>query len=387
MAADDSQDRNLPASQRKLRKAREEGQVARSRDLGHFFAVGVGLMVVTAAAPLLTDALQALLRAGLRFDAATLAKPGVMTERLAALTGPLLLLVLPLGALMALLGAAAAVASGGWVFSWKAMAPQFSRMNPIDGIGRLFSKQQLADTLKSCLLALILGLIGYAWLRSEFPAFAHVQTMPLPAAFAAALDRVFWGLVLLVIALAAFAAVDVPLQRFMHAQRLRMSHQELKQEHKEMEGNPEIKGRLRQKMREMARKRMLAAVPTADLVVMNPTHYAVALKYEEGGLGAPRVVAKGTDLVALKIRDLAREAKVPVLEAPPLARALWAHTELDHEIPLALYGAVAQVLAWVYQLRAAMAGRGPMPGSLPPLPVPPEMDPHDPASGRAPAAA
>ena len=181
---------------------------------------------------------------------------------------------------------------------------------------------------------------------------------------------------LLVLALAAFAMIDVPLQRYQHGQRLKMSHQEQKQEHRELEGNVEIKAKLRARMREMSQRRMMAAVPKADLVVMNPTHYAVALKYEDGSMSAPRVVAKGADLLALAIRDLAKGSDVPVLQAPMLARALYAHAELDREIPAALFAAVAQVLAYVYQLRAALRGHAPMPGDLPELNVPAELDPH-----------
>jgi flagellar biosynthetic protein FlhB len=163
------------------------------------------------------------------------------------------------------------------------------------------------------------------------------------------------GLILL--ALAVFASVDVPLQKRLHGERLKMSHQELKQEQKELDGNAEVKGKVRARMREMTKRRMMTAVPKADLVVMNPTHYAVALKYDDKTMGAPRVVAKGADLLALRIRDLAQGASVPVLEAPVLARALYAHAELDREIPAALFAAVAQVLAYVYQLRAALRGR------------------------------
>jgi len=184
------------------------------------------------------------------------------------------------------------------------------------------------------------------------------------------------GMAMLLLALALFALVDVPLQRHLHAQRLKMSHQELKQEYKELEGNVEIKAKVRARMREMTQRRMMAAVPTADLVVMNPTHYAVALKYDDERMRAPRAVAKGADLLALKIRDTASGAKVPVLQAPVLARALYAHAELDREIPAALFAAVAQVLAYVYQLRAALRGQAPMPGELPELNVPADMDPH-----------
>ena len=153
--------------------------------------------------------------------------------------------------------------------------------------------------------------------------------------------------------------------------RLKMTREEVKQEFKDAEGNQEVKGRIKQRMREMARKRMLAAVPSADLVVMNPTHYAVALKYDDARMGAPRVIAKGTDLLAMKIRDLAREAKVPVLQAPPLARALYTHVELDGEVPASLFAAVAAVLAWVYQLRRAPSSNLPPPQ----VEVPADLDP------------
>ena len=200
--------------------------------------------------------------------------------------------------------------------------------------------------------------------------------MPLPAALAAGGNLLQGGLFLLCGVLAIFALVDVPLQRQMLLRRLRMSLQEVKQEHKEVEGNAEVKGKMKARMREMASRRMLAAVPGADLVVMNPTHYAVALKYDDT-MAAPRVVAKGADLVALKIRDLARDAKVSVLQAAPLARALYAHTEVDQEIPARLFSAVAQVLAWVYQLRDAMAAGKPMTTAAPTPEIPADMDPNN----------
>jgi flagellar biosynthetic protein FlhB len=215
------------------------------------------------------------------------------------------------------------------------------------------------------------------YLRSHVEMFAGALSMPLPQALSHVGSTIVGGMLLVLLALAAFAAVDVPLQRQLHAMRLKMSHQEIKQEHKEVEGNMEIKAKIRARMREMANRRMLAAVPTADLVVMNPTHYAVALKYDEGKMGAPRVVAKGADLMAMRIRDTAKESKVPVLQAPVLARALYAHAEVDREIPAALFAAVAQVLAYVYQLRAALSGRVALPGALPELNVPAELDPHN----------
>jgi flagellar biosynthetic protein FlhB len=280
-------------------------------------------------------------------------------------------------------GFASSLAVGGWNWTLQPIVPNFGKLNPLTGLVGLLSRDKLVDALKGSALALLLGAIGGLYLKAHTDDFLGVLALPLPAAIQQGASAMVGGLVLLLLALAAFVAIDVPLQLYQHAQRQKMSHQELKQEHKELEGNQEIKAKLRARMREMTKRRMMAAVPGADLVVMNPTHYAVALKYDERKMGAPRVVAKGADLLALAIRDLAKDAKVPVLQSPVLARALYAHAEIDHEIPAALFAAVAQVLAYVYQLRAAMAGQVPMPRELPDLPVPPELDPHHLAAGRA----
>lgn len=376
--AETAQDRHLPASQRKIRKARQDGQVARSRDLSHFAAIAAGGALLATLAPELAAWLTRLLTAGLRFDARTLAAADAMSTRLGELALQMTLLVLFLGGVMLAVAVAAGVASGGWNWTLKPLAPNFGKLNPISGLGRMFSKHQLGETLKACVLALVLGTIGALYLRAQQPAFAASLALPLPAALAQSAATLKGGLLLLLLALAVFALLDVPLQRKWLQDRLKMSHQEAKEEFKQLEGNVEIKSKMKALMRERTKRRMLDAVPHADLVVMNPTHYAVALKYDNASMAAPRVVAKGADLLALRIRDLAKESGVPVLEAPPLARALYAHAELDREVPAALFAAVAQVLAYVYQLRAALAGRGAMPGALPTLPVPAELDPQQP---------
>ncbi len=383
MADQGAQDRNLPASQRKLQKAREDGQVARSRDLSHFAALGAGMLMLAVLAPAASGRLRDLLAAGLRFDHQTVATPAAMGERLAAMGLQFVWAVLPFGLATVVVALAAGMALGGWNFSMKALAPKFDKLNPLTGIPKLLSADKLIDTLRTCLLALALGLVGGFYLVQQFDAFAATLAMPLPAALSQAGGGLLGGLGFLVLTLAGFAAVDVPIQKFQHAKRLKMSFQEAKDEHKELEGNQEIKSKMKVRMREMSNRRMLSQVPKADLVVMNPTHYAVALKYDEGSTGAPKVIAKGADLMAMRIRDSAKEASVPVLQAPVLARALYAHAELDREIPVALYSAVAQVLAYVYQLRAALTGRAPMPGELPELAVPAELDPHHLAAGAA----
>jgi flagellar biosynthetic protein FlhB len=374
--AETAQDRHLPASARKIQKAREDGQVARSRDLGHFGAVAAGGGLLVALAPSLTGGLKEMVAAALRFDRASLAGTAPMTERLTEAVSGMLLPVLVMGVAMVLVALAAGLISGGWNWTFKPLAPKFDKLDPLSGLGRVFSKHQLMDTLKACLLALVLGTIGVLWLRAHAQDFVATLALPLPAAIGQGAVTLQSGLLLLVIALGVFALIDVPWQRYRLLERLKMSHQEMKEEFRQLEGNMEIKSKMRARMRQAAQRRMLAAVPNADIVVMNPTHYAVALKYEDGSMAAPRVVAKGADLIALRIRDLANESKVPVLQAPPLARALYAHTEIDQEVPAALFAAVAQVLAWVYQLRAAMAGQGTMPADLPPLPVPADLDPH-----------
>ena len=377
--ADSAQDKNLPASARKLAKAREQGQVARSVDLGHFAAIAIGGWLLVKWAPDIGQWMQKILMQGLRFDHAMLQNPRLMGERAAALGMQMLMVIVPMGLVMSLVGVASACLSGGWNFTTQALSPKFDKLNPLTGVTRLFSKGNLTQALKSVMLAAVLGTVGALYLQSRIEAFAATLAMPLPAALQQTVSASLSGLIQVVVTLALFAAIDVPYQRWKLANELKMSFQDVKDEHKEAEGNQEVKQKIKVKMREMARKRMLAAVPNADLVVMNPTHYAVALQYDDKKMGAPRVVAKGADLLALRIRDIARESKVPVLQAPPLARALYQHAELEREIPAALFSAVAQVLAYVYQLRAAMAGEAPEPGDLPELPVPPELDPHNPA--------
>jgi flagellar biosynthetic protein FlhB len=376
MAESSSQDRNLPASERKLAKAREEGNLPRSQDLGHFAALIVAVAGLVTLGPQLLFWMKDILSDGLRFDARFLREPDAMGQQLLLMTERLLWVILPTGAVMMLVAVGANLAVGGWNFSVAALKLRFDFLDPIGGLGRVFNKKSLITALKACLLAILLGLVGGLYLKNHLADFNNAWSMDLNAGISFVSKLMLSGLLLLLLLVALFAAIDAPLQKYLHASRLKMSQQEAKQEHKEVEGNAEVKGKVKARMREMASRRMLAAVPKADLVVMNPTHYAVALKYDEGSMAAPRVVAKGADLLAMTIRDVAKTSKVPVLQAPVLARALYAHAELDREIPAALFAAVAQVLAYVYQLRAAMAGRVAIPPEMPTLAVPPELDPH-----------
>ncbi|MEP7101316.1 MAG: EscU/YscU/HrcU family type III secretion system export apparatus switch protein, partial [Burkholderiales bacterium] len=325
MADQSSEDRNLPASQRKLKKAREDGQVARSRDWGHFVAIAVGGALLLTTGPLLVDWVKQTLMQGLHFDGAAIRDPAFMGERLQQMTIRWLWVVLPAGFAMMAAGVGASLAIGGWNWTLKPLMPNFGKLNPLTGVVNMVSKDKLTDALKGTLLALVLGTIGALYFKAHIEEYIGLLAMPLPAAIQHGASSMVSGVILLLLALAVFAGIDVPLQRYQHAKRLKMSHQEQKQEFKELEGNQEIKAKMKARMREMTKRRMLAAIPQADLVVMNPTHYAVALKYDDKKMGAPRVVAKGADLLAMKIRDLAKDSKVPVLQAPVLARALYAH--------------------------------------------------------------
>jgi len=367
----DSADRNLPASAKKIRKARQEGNVPRSRDLGHFVAMGVAAGLLFTAMPSLARYSQHLLVDGLTFDHRVIADPRVAGAFATGLFTRGLLVVLMVGALFAAAAVVSNIAFGGWNLTMKAVTPNFGKLNPITGIGRMFSFSQLVNVLKACLLAIAVGCAGTLYLKAHFADLGGVLTAELPDGLATVGRTLASGFLAMLGVLAAWALVDVAWQKKQYMDKLKMSREEVKQEHKEAEGNVEVKAKMKQKMREMARRRMMKAVPAADIVVMNPTHYAVALKYDQQALGAPRVVAKGTDRLAMRIRDLARDAGVPVLEAPPLARALYTHVEIDAEVPAMLFAAVAQVLAWVYQLRGAPT----MNVRPPDVNVPPELDP------------
>ena len=369
-----SQDRNLPATERKLQKARTDGQGARSRDLSHLAILGTGAASMLVFAQPLFDQMLRAMGQQLVFDATTVHTPAYMLTRL---QGMAFIGILASAAFATLTSAAAlvsAIGAGGWIFSLKPITPQFNRLNPISGAANLFSKQQMANVAKMVLMTSILAAVAWKYLGGSIDQVAVLVLQPSPAALRHASSWLTTGIGLLLLVVFLAAMVDVPLQAFFFKDRLKMSHQEVKQEHKESDGNPQIKGRMRQRQREIADGASVGAVPKADFVVMNPTHYAVALRYDDT-MSAPQVISKGTDLIAMKIRDVAKAHAVPVLQSPMLARALYAHADLDQPIPATLYTAVAQVLAYVYRVKAAMRGEGRMPDDQPDPYIPPELDP------------
>jgi flagellar biosynthetic protein FlhB len=373
-----SQDRTLDPSAKRLADARREGQVPRSRYLSHLLVLGTAVLGLSVAGAQLAQACRGVLVRGLSFDAVAVSDPTRMGARLAELamqaawaTGPLL-------AALTVSSLAAPLLIGGWNFAPGTVAPRFERLDPLNGLQRLFSVSALMDLGKVTLIAILLSVVGGNYIFSHMGDFAALSLQSLPAATSHLSSILLAAFMLLAATLAVAAAIDVPYQITRYRGMLRMTLEEAREEQKETQGDPQIKMRVRRLQRDMARKRMMAAVPKADVVVTNPTHFAVALKYLQERHRAPVVVAKGMGAVADRIRELAAENGVPQLEAPPLARALYRHVEIGSEIPGVLYTAVAQVLAYVFQLKRYRDGRGQRPEAPGDIPVPPGLDPFEP---------
>ena len=384
MAEESGGEKTEDASPRKLEKAREEGDVPRSRELATFavlITAGAGLWITGDS---LVGRLSAALESGLSLDREQIYNPDVLIERISSDVGGVMLACLPLAFAIMLVALAAPLMIGGFNFSSKAFTPNFMKLNPISGIGNMFSSNAMVEFLKAVAKTLLVGSVAWVVLMSQKEAVLGLAVEPLGAGTGHVADLMARAFLFIVGSLGLIALIDAPYQVWHYNNKLKMTRQEMIQESKESDGNPQMKGRIRQMQREMARNRMMQNVPTADVVVTNPTHYAVALKYSDGQKGAPRVVAKGADEVAAKIRELAKEHKVALLEAPALARALYKHTEIDDEIPEKLYSAVAEVLAYVFQLRNYSKAGGQYPDRPTKLPVPPEMDPLNPASQAGP---
>ncbi|MBC2679111.1 MULTISPECIES: flagellar biosynthesis protein FlhB [Pseudomonas] len=361
-----------PTDKRK-KDSREKGEIARSKELNTLAVMVAGCGALLAFGGHLAQSLLELMRSNF-----TLSREVLLDERYMGIfllqsgkvailaTQPILLTLL----LAALIGP---VALGGWLFAASSMAPKFSRMNPAAGLKRMFSMHALTELLKALAkfaITLIVAMMVLAKDRTDLLAIANE---PLEMAIIHSVQLVGWSALWMSCGLALIAAVDVPFQLYSSKQKLMMTKQEVKDEHKDSEGRPEVKGRVRQLQREMSQRRMMTAIPEADVIITNPTHYAVALKYDPEKGNAPVLLAKGSDFIALKIREIGNEHRIQVLESPALARSIFYSTEIEQQIPAGLYLAVAQVLAYVYQIRQYQAGRGKRPDPLQDLPIPPDL--------------
>lgn len=375
MAEDSDLEKTEQPSQKRLDDAREKGQVARSRELSTFAVLIAGGGTLWLMGASLTQQMVDLLHNGLTLSRDLALNPELMIPRLYDLSVDALLIFTPLLLAVMLAAAFSPLLLNGWLFSSDALMPKFSRMNPVSGIARMFSMNSLVELAKAVGKSVLVGGVGawVVWHNRE--AALQLVSVPVAASIPQMGHLIGASFMMIVGAMLLIVAIDVPYQLYEHNKKLKMTKQEVRQESKETEGDPMVKGRIRSLQREASRRRMMAAIPTADVVVTNPTHYAVALKYSEIGMRAPVVVAKGSHLLAARIKEIAIENHVPILEAPPLARALHKHTQLGDSIPEALYTAVAEVLAYVYQLKRYKTQGGAYPNQPSDLPVPKALDP------------
>lgn len=375
MSEESDLEKTEPGSPRRLEKAREEGEVARSRELTTFVLLATGIGGLWMNAGPMSEHIGRALRHGLQFERASAFDTSHMLAQAGHVVLEALQALLPLFGMMVLAALIAPLMLGGWLFSTQSLAPKFSKLNPIAGLGRLFSTQSLAELIKAIAKSLLVGSVAYWVISANVASIMALMSEPIGSALPHMMRLVANCCMLIIASLLVVAALDVPYQLWSYYKKLRMSREDLRQEHKESEGDPQVKAQIRRQQQQMARRRMMTEVANADIVVTNPTHFAVALKYTDKEMRAPRVVAKGTDLLALRIRAIGKENNVPILEAPPLTRALYRHTKLGDEIPAALYAAVAEVLAWVYQLQRWHSEGGIAPHVPVDLPVPESLDP------------
>lgn len=365
--------RTEQATPRRLQRAREEGSVVRAHAIAGAAVLIAGAAILLLAGAKLVELLESSLRFGLSLQPENMRDPARILAVAADIARPGLMVLAPFMLLLAVVGFAADLMVGGWVVSTTPITPDFTRLNPLKGIGRLFSRAALAEIVKALVKFIVIGVIA-AWLMKSWIAdFLHIAAESWPYAphhVAALSGEVF---MILATSLAVVTVLEVPWQVWQHRDQLKMSRQELKDEQKELEGSPQTKRRIRGLRIKLARARMMSEVPKADVVVVNPEHFAAALSYREDRMRAPRLVAKGTGLIALRIRAVAEEHAVAVVEAPPLARSINRFVELGDEIPVGLYRAVAEVLAYVYKLRTARDDGMP----LPPLPRDGRFDPPE----------
>jgi flagellar biosynthesis protein FlhB len=368
----DKEDKTEAPSEKRLREAREKGELPRSRELSTAIVVLAGVAMLLASHEQMAVHAANIMHVGLQYGRDDLfAADGFRRALMTALIEALRMLA-PLFAVTMAASVAAPALMGGLNFSFQALTPKFDRLNPVQGFSRLVSKNGLVELGKSLLkLAFIGGALAW-YLRKSTSEMYAVGSGPVKEGIAHAFGLFGSASLIFACALAAIGLIDAPWQKYSFTSKMKMTKQEVKDEHKENEGSPELKSKIRQMQHQMARRRMMEDVPTADVIIANPTHFSVALKYDENRMGAPRVVAKGMDVIALQIRQIGSDAKVPVVEAAPLARALYHTTEIGREIPSALYVAVAQILAYVFRLKQAIA-MGDLPPDMPQQDIDPEL--------------
>ena len=373
MAEDSDMEKTEEATPQRIQKAREEGQVARSQELTTF------TLLLTAAAGLvfmgnnLIENLLAIMREGIQMERALVFHTDLMINRFYQLALEGLWSLAPLLVLLIVAAFFAPMLLSGWLFSSKALIPDFKRLNPLTGFGRIFSVHGLTELFKAIAKTVVVGSVATLVIWGNKEAVLALIAIPVNSGITRTGELLVLSFLLITGAMILIVAIDVPFQLWSHAKKLRMTKEEIRRESKESEGDPLVKGRIRSLQREAARRRMMSEVPEADVIVTNPTHYAVALRYKSNSMRAPKVIAKGVHLLAVRIRELGEEHRVPILEAPPLARALYHHADLDAEIPEKLYTAVAEIMAYVFQLKRYQDYGGDLPEPPGEITVPQEL--------------
>ncbi|QSX32711.1 flagellar biosynthesis protein FlhB [Shewanella avicenniae] len=361
----DGQEKTEEATSRRLEQAREKGQVPRSRELGTSAVLLASALGFAIAGPSLINGLSNMMRSLFTIERDQIFDTRSLFSVWSAVLAETGLPILGFIAFLALVAFVGNIVVGGVSFSAQAITPKGSKMNPLTGLKRMFGLQALVELTKGIAKFSVVALSAYLLLTVYFPDILNLSQDHLPGNLMHAMDLLWWIFTLLCFSTLLIVIIDVPYQIWNHNKQLRMTKQEVKDEYKDTEGKPEVKGRIRQLQREMAQRRMMAEVPKADVIVVNPEHYAVAVKYDAKKAAAPYIVAKGTDEVAFKIREIAREYNIAIVSAPLLARAIYHTTKIEQQIPEGLFTAVAQVLAYVFQLRQYQKGRGRKPTPIP----------------------
>ncbi|MCW2267446.1 Flagellar biosynthetic protein FlhB [compost metagenome] len=371
--SESGQDKTEDPTEKRKKDSREKGEIARSKELNTVAVTLAGAGGLLAFGAGLAETLMELMRINFSLSREVLIDERSMGIFLMASGKMALLATQPVLLVLLLAAIIGPISLGGWLFAGGTLAPKFSRMNPLAGIKRMFSMHALVELLKALAKFFVILIVAVVVLASDRDDLLSIANEPIEQAIIHSVQVVGWSALWMAAGLLLIAAVDAPFQLWQSLKKLKMTKQEVRDEYKDSEGKPEVKQRIRQLQREMSQRRMMAAVPEADVIITNPTHYAVALKYDPEKGAAPLLLAKGTDFLALKIREIGQEHNIQLLESPALARSIYYSTELEQEIPAGLYLAVAQVLAYVYQIRQYRAGKGKPPEPLKDLPIPPDL--------------
>lgn len=370
---ENGQDKTEEPTDKKREDSRKEGQIARSKELNTLVVTMAGAIGLLVEGDNIAQMMSYLMTSNFTITREMLMDPGAMAKMLLSSGKYALIVMLPFFVVMTVAAVIGPISLGGWLFAAKSLAPKFSRMNPLSGLKRMFAASALIELLKSFAKFLIVMIVALVVLSKERNDLVSIAHEPLELAIIHSLQVVGWSTLWMACGLMIIAALDVPWQLYEAHKKLLMTKQEIRDEHKNSDGNPQVKQRIRQLQYEMTQRRMMESVPQADVIITNPTHFAVALKYDPEKGGAPMLVAKGVDFVALKIREIGAHHQILILESPGLARSIYYSTELDQEIPAGLYLAVAQVLAYVYQIRQYLAGGGKRPDPLGDITIPPDL--------------